>query len=85
MHLPFKHVIVNEGRHDGDSYAVTGSIYDLSDLFVLKPDNVLSVDFEQLMLSEQSVAGCRRVLDQVRDLAGLELKADRARAVLEQG
>lgn len=85
MQLPVKHVIVNEARNDGDTNAVTGTIYDLSDLLVLEPNDVLSVDLQQFMLSEQSVAGCRRVLDQVRDLAGLELEADRARAVLEQG
>lgn len=41
--LPFHDMIVNVGRNDGDSDDITTLINDVPNVFILHPDNILTI------------------------------------------
>lgn len=77
-------MIKEEAGHDGDGDAVAGAFDDANDFLVFETDDVLAVDFEEVVIGQQAVAGRRRVLDQADHLAVLQGEADVAEAVLVQ-
>lgn len=51
--LLFDHVVIENDRHDSESDDCARVPEQISDLLVIEANNVLSVDFQQLMVSEQ--------------------------------
>lgn len=51
--LLFDHVVIENNRHDSESDDCARVPEQISDLLVIEANHVLSVDFQQLMVSEQ--------------------------------
>lgn len=74
-------MVVKELGHDGKSDALPSSVHNTGDFFVLKANNVLPVDFQQIVISEEAVASRRWIFDETADAAVLESEADMPEAV----
>ena len=59
QNLLFNHVVVKELGHDGKSDARPSSVHNARDFFVLKANNVLPIDFQQIVIREEAVTSRR--------------------------
>lgn len=61
---PLNHVFIDELGHDGDGHGGRGGAQNILDLRILKSNDVLSIDFTDEVLCQQTVTGSRALLDQ---------------------
>jgi len=80
----FDHMIENKRRHDRQSDDLARLVHDAADVLIFQSNYILSIYFQNLMISQQSVTSCRRVLDQSDDFSIFVLETDVAAAVLVQ-
>ncbi len=84
-HVLLHDVIVQDAGHDRDGDNSPGALDDLGYLLVLQPDDVLPVNFEQLVFGQESVPGRGGVLHDGDNLPFFELEPDEPVAALVQG
>lgn len=78
-------MFVDEGGNNGNSNDVASISDDLCDFLVFESHYVLPIDLQQLVLRQKSVAGRRRVHDQLDDFPVFKGEPDFALAILMQG
>lgn len=74
-------MVVKELGHDGKSDAWPSSVHNARDFFVLKANNVLPIDFQQIVIREEAVTSCRWIFNETANTAVLESKADMPKAI----
>ena len=57
--LLFDHVLVEESWHDCYGDARASAVDNAGDFFIFKPDYVLTVHFQQIVISKQAITSCR--------------------------
>lgn len=63
----FDHVFVEKLWHDSHGNASTSSLHYTAKFFIFQSDDVLAINFEEVVISQQAVTGSRRVLNQTGD------------------
>ncbi len=53
--LLFHHVVIHEGWHEGDGESAWTLTEDISNILVLEANNILSIDFSQVVINENTV------------------------------
>ena len=77
-------MLVKESWHDCYGDARASAVDNAGDFFIFKPDYVLTVHFQQIVISKQAITSCRWIFDQTHDSTVFESKSNVTKAVFVQ-